>query len=496
MKRSITILFSLSLCLSAKGAWSQELKPAAVISLYTGQAFIWHQGRLTEAELGQALRSGDSVRTGQGSLAEIGFADGTSLRLGEKTALYIQRADSTDRSFKLFWGKLWTKVAKLSLKSQFTVETPTAVAGVRGTVFKVEIQPDSGTRVAVEEGLVEVSDPGRRGKMLRLAALRQSFMRRGLDPSESSFDPQKEKRWERWSHKMFQELRQSAKSLTTGLEQTVKSQEKLWESAGSLEKKKTGAGKLDSRIQDIERQAYQNRRKFKLIMVRLERRLHQAMILAARVESDSGQAGTSAQAGELQTQIEALEQRYQTAETGILEIVERLQAGPEKYPNEPDHDGEKILARLNALKAKTAPGMSALRGINSSCDLVEPKLAELLQDLIRIKELALTQPLLAKQQYFLVRQNYLDLKTRFDGFDFPALDKILPEARMASSEAKLLVRSVSVDDLKCQTIKEIANDISIYSRQAVITRQKALNIERQAQLFERLMIQLALVFKL
>ncbi|MBI5804804.1 FecR domain-containing protein [candidate division TA06 bacterium] len=496
MKRIIAAIILSLPYLLAPGAGSQELKPTAVLSLYTGQAFVWQQGRLAEAELGQALQPGDSVRTGKGSLAEIGFADGTSIRLGEKTSLYIQRADSTDRSFKLFLGKLWTKVAKLSLKSQFTVETPTAVAGVRGTVFKVEIQPDSGTRVAVEEGLVEVSGPGRRGRMLRLAALRQSFMRKGLDPSESGFDPQKENRWERWSHKMFQELRRSVKSLVTGLEQAVKSQEKLRENAGALENKKPRACKLNSQGQEIERQAYQNRRKFKLILLRLERRLHQTMVLAARVESDSGQAGLSAQAGEIQTQVDALVQRYQAAEAGVLETVERLQTGSDKSPAVLGHDVEKILARLNALTAKTAAGLSALRGINSSCDLIEPKLAELLQNLIQIKELASAQPLLAKQQFFLARQSYLGLKTSYDGFDFPAMYQILPEARMTASEARLLAGSVPVEDLKYQEIKEIANDISLYSRQAGAARQKIMKIERQARLFERLMLELALMFKL
>ena len=499
MKRTIAAIVLSSLCLWAPGAISQELKPVAVLSLYVGQAFVWHQGQLTEAELGQALQSGDSVRTGKGSLAEIGFADGTSIRLGEKTSLYIQRADSADsadRSFKLFIGKLWAKVAKLSLKSQFTVETPTAVAGVRGTVFKVEVEQDSSTRVAVEEGLVEVSGPGRRGKMLRLAALRQSFIRRGLEPSESGFDPQKENRWERWSHKMFQELRQSAKSLATGLDQTVKSQEKLWETAKNLERKKQSSDKIYNQSRDIERQAYQNRRKFKLLQLRLERRRHQVMVLAARVESDSGQAGLSAQARELQTEIDLLVQRYQTAEAGILEIVERLQTGLEKDPITPGHDTDKILARLNSLKAKTISGLSILREINSSCDVIEPKLAELLQDLIRIKELLSSQPLLAKQQFLFARQSYLALKTSYGGFDFPALDKIQPEARTAASETKLLVRSVTAEDLKYQEIKEIANDMNIYSRQSVATRQKVVKIERQVQLFERLMIELALLFKL
>ncbi|MBI4726741.1 hypothetical protein HY768_05900, partial [candidate division TA06 bacterium] len=348
----------------------------------------------------------------------------------------------------------------------------------------------------VEEGLVEVSDPGHRGKMIRLAAFRQSFLRRGRDPAESGFNPQKENRWECWSHQMFQELRQSAKSLMTGLHQIVKSQEKLWESAKYLERKKQGTDKLYNQSRDIERQAYQNRRKFKLIQQRMERRLRQTMVLAARVESDSGQAGLSAQAGELQDQIEILAQRYQAAEAGILEIVERLQTGLDRYPAAPGHDAEKILARLNVLKAKASPGLAALREINSSCDLIEPKLAELLQHLIRIKELASSQLLLAKQQFLFARQSYLALKNNSGGFDFPAMDKILPEARAAASEVKFLIKSMPSDDANYMTAKGIANDIAAYSRQTIDTRKKIMKIERQAQLIERVMLELVLVFKL
>jgi hypothetical protein len=49
---------------------------------------------------------------------------------------------------------------KLSGKGQkFRVESPTAVAGIRGTVFRMDVDSDTGTDVAVYEGKVAVG-PG------------------------------------------------------------------------------------------------------------------------------------------------------------------------------------------------------------------------------------------------------------------------------------------------------------------------------------------------
>lgn len=59
-------------------------------------------------------------------------------------------------------GKIWSLVEKLkNEKSRYEVETPTAIAGVRGTTFMVNVDPEGrSSRIAVVEGEVGVRSMG------------------------------------------------------------------------------------------------------------------------------------------------------------------------------------------------------------------------------------------------------------------------------------------------------------------------------------------------
>ena len=55
-------------------------------------------------------------------------------------------------------------VAKLGKSNKWTVNTPTAVAGVRGTVFGINVNSKKKNEVAVFEGEVEVKNKKNVGK--------------------------------------------------------------------------------------------------------------------------------------------------------------------------------------------------------------------------------------------------------------------------------------------------------------------------------------------
>jgi hypothetical protein len=106
---------------------------------------------------GDPLREGDTVQTLPGSHAEITMPSGTVLRLGENTRLTLgATAPGKAFSAKLFLGNLWAKVHKLIAGETFHVETENAVAGVRGTEFRVEVAPGQEDLLRVYEGAVEV----------------------------------------------------------------------------------------------------------------------------------------------------------------------------------------------------------------------------------------------------------------------------------------------------------------------------------------------------
>ena len=124
------------------------------------------QGNFKPLSSGQIVAVGDVVRTGKNSGAEFTWADKTRWKLAPNTQLAVAKAslNSTKKTeisqFRLDAGKVFVRIVKsLTPDSKFEVETPTAVAAVRGTVFSVEVK-DGKTNVETFAGHVRVSSQG------------------------------------------------------------------------------------------------------------------------------------------------------------------------------------------------------------------------------------------------------------------------------------------------------------------------------------------------
>lgn len=112
-----------------------------------------------------AVEVGDTLEVAaEGSLL-LTLTDESVLMLGPASRLQITEAEFAsldDRRFsaKLQLGSLWAHVKRALVGSdaKFEVVTERAVAGVRGTIFEVEVaqNADLDTNVGVEEGEVEV----------------------------------------------------------------------------------------------------------------------------------------------------------------------------------------------------------------------------------------------------------------------------------------------------------------------------------------------------
>jgi len=79
-----------------------------------------------------------------------------------------------------------TDELKLRLKHEietrmYKIKTPTAICGVRGTRFDVEVTADEGTRICVEEGVVAVSDPSETRTFTVKGGETLSIDRKGVD---------------------------------------------------------------------------------------------------------------------------------------------------------------------------------------------------------------------------------------------------------------------------------------------------------------------------
>ncbi len=123
---------------------------------------------------GRNLRKGDrigkdhEVQVGERSRIELRFPDGTVMRLSERSRLSMNEVlfnDKTQRKnvkVNLGVGKLWANVKKLmTTDSAVEVRTTNAVAGVRGTVYRVNVADDKSALVKVYDGSVYVANPPR-----------------------------------------------------------------------------------------------------------------------------------------------------------------------------------------------------------------------------------------------------------------------------------------------------------------------------------------------
>jgi hypothetical protein len=113
-----------------------------------------------KAQLNQPLYSADLVKTLHDSEVEITFHDNIKIFLTEDSELQLHRSMIREKDYTsigLLFGKIKAIVGKLSPeRSEFSINTVTITAGIRGTSFEVAVREDGAVLVAVEEGEVEM----------------------------------------------------------------------------------------------------------------------------------------------------------------------------------------------------------------------------------------------------------------------------------------------------------------------------------------------------
>ena len=138
----------------------------AVVTLLEGRASVLKEGLKTPKTLSQGdrLTRGDRVTTEIKSRIEIKMPDKSVIRFDEKTTFvlesvaYDQKTQKKDINFNMILGKTWANVPKFSdSKGRFEITTKTAVVGVRGTDFRMNLNADNSAVLKVYEGEVAVS---------------------------------------------------------------------------------------------------------------------------------------------------------------------------------------------------------------------------------------------------------------------------------------------------------------------------------------------------
>jgi len=158
-----------------------------VVALLEGTATRVEKGttEIQPLSRGDFLFEGDRIETGKKSRIELKLPDGSYVRYEEGTtfelvsAAYDAPKKQRSINISMILGKTWAKVARLfGRRGRFAVTTRTAVAGVRGTVYRLNVNEDDSVMVKVywgevvvksQRGAQEAAQPGKIAQPTKVA---------------------------------------------------------------------------------------------------------------------------------------------------------------------------------------------------------------------------------------------------------------------------------------------------------------------------------------
>jgi hypothetical protein len=174
MKKNMQIMFSLLVLLIfsnyvyAKSPVTVKItKGEARVTVLEGTAHATCPGQkgVRGLRINDLLGSGCEADTGVKSRMELLLPDNSIIRFADNTRfkiLQVEVGDAGKRDVKIFvtMGKIWSNVRRaLGGKGGFEVSCQNAVAGVRGTIYRMNVEEDKSALVKVYDGEVAVSAP-------------------------------------------------------------------------------------------------------------------------------------------------------------------------------------------------------------------------------------------------------------------------------------------------------------------------------------------------
>ncbi len=147
--------------------WTKRNPSNARVTKVSGKVFVIvaSTGKRKKLSARMKLKSGDEIMTAAGASATLKFGDGSILILGENSELSIEalefygNEDVFNSELKLWRGQTENKINPSKKPgSRFKIQTPSAVAAVRGTVYRVSAPSQVRTTTEVLEGKVQLAN--------------------------------------------------------------------------------------------------------------------------------------------------------------------------------------------------------------------------------------------------------------------------------------------------------------------------------------------------
>jgi hypothetical protein len=161
MKRTVLLAAVITMVLFAGQCFGA---PAGKVSKVEGRVDVLKTGKnvVTPVSAGDAVDVGDIYRAKSGAAAEILFLNGNLLKIGQASRVEIKEhmveGDKSSSKVRLYRGKVQAvagqdflkKAAAIVEGNRFEVETPNAVAGIRGTNMVVFYERGIGGTMFIE----------------------------------------------------------------------------------------------------------------------------------------------------------------------------------------------------------------------------------------------------------------------------------------------------------------------------------------------------------
>lgn len=167
MKKIILLLVMLSMIALQSSGCKKEgpsiVQNDGIVNFIAGDVKLVKDGNSAAANMGDKITQGMTVKTGEKSVVDIYF-QGSVIRILEKSSVVMQELVRNVKENKDLTelyvenGQVFSNVTrKLTDGEKFKVNTPTAVAGVRGTQFLVN-SIDGKSTIGCIEGTVAVKE--------------------------------------------------------------------------------------------------------------------------------------------------------------------------------------------------------------------------------------------------------------------------------------------------------------------------------------------------
>jgi len=145
------LLFITGTALTGIGQANAQEKRVALVSTLKGTVTVLKSGgaKPFKAFKNMSLNEGDQIATGKDSSVVLALASKDAAQdtvtVGENSQITFSKLKDgagTKTKLSIWAGSLWVKVKSVSnANDQFELETPTAIMGVRGTMFYVTVDP-------------------------------------------------------------------------------------------------------------------------------------------------------------------------------------------------------------------------------------------------------------------------------------------------------------------------------------------------------------------